>query len=60
MLRKVRNLWDKMDQVVAGTRRIVRFEKQLQDSFKDMPQFILDLLFVIIVNHSNLPSSTPE
>lgn len=25
MLRKVRNLWDKMEQVVAGKRRLIRF-----------------------------------
>jgi predicted Zn-dependent protease with MMP-like domain len=59
MLRKVRNLWDKMEQLVSGRRRVVRFEKQLQDCFKDMPQMIIDLLYKIIFNGDDIPTDSP-
>ena len=54
MFRKIRNLWDKMEQTVSGKRRIIRFEKQLQECFKDMPQFIMDILYGIILNQAKI------
>ena len=35
--------------MVGGRRRLIRFEKQLQESFKDMPQFIVELMYGVIV-----------
>lgn len=59
MLRRVRTLWDKMEQTINGKRRIIRFEKQLQDSFKDMPQFIIDTMYRIIISEHVIASEDP-
>lgn len=36
---------DKMEQVVSGRRKVVRIEKQMQDSFKELPQIIIDSIY---------------
>ena len=46
---------DKMEQVVSGRRKVVRVQKQMQDSFKDLPVVIVDSLYEIILQSRNFP-----
>ena len=59
MLRRVRTLWDKMELTINGKRKMIRLEKQLQDNFKDMPQFIMDAMYRIIVSENEIASDAP-
>jgi len=38
---------------------MIRFEKQLQDSFKDMPQLIMDTMYNIIVSEHEIATDIP-
>jgi hypothetical protein len=48
-LRKMNFVWSKLADIINGKRKMVRFDKQLQEYSKELPQPLIDLIYHIII-----------
>lgn len=47
-------VWTKFEETISGKRKAVRFDKQLQEYFKELPQVFVDILYKIITQGTDL------